>query len=151
MRFDKVDHLSIFTVCKILTLSISDWVIFYYLLVSVSWNSLCKAVIGNLFYVVHHAIQQPLDIDFYFAPQTKSVHAFVHPYVGKHRLYNAHSQWIYLTPLLGLNFFHHCLWYVFARCIRIIGKMPSFSILILQTLGSEITAPAIGFGRYISS
>jgi hypothetical protein len=53
-----------------------------------AWSNLCKAVIGNLFYVVYHAIQQPLDINFYLAPQAKLVHSFVLPYVGKYRLYN---------------------------------------------------------------
>jgi hypothetical protein len=31
-------------------------------------TTLCKTVIGNFFYVVYHAVKQPLDIYFYLAP-----------------------------------------------------------------------------------
>ena len=100
---------------------------------------------------MYYAIQQPLDIYLYLAPQTKFVHAFVHTYVGKYRFNNGDSLGIYLTPLLGLDLFDHCLRYVIARCIHIVGKMALLRIFILQTLGSELTALAIGFVGYIPS
>jgi hypothetical protein len=68
IRFDKPDHLSVFKISTILPFLISDSVKFYCLLLPITWYSLCETVISNLFYVVHHAIQQPLDIDFYLAP-----------------------------------------------------------------------------------
>ena len=62
------------TVCRYLkflkfyVFSESCELLFCYRLLFLAWYNLCKAVIGNFFYVVHHTIKKPLDIDFYFAP-----------------------------------------------------------------------------------
>jgi hypothetical protein len=69
--------------CKILCFSVSAVLLFYYRCLSVALYGLCKAVISQFFYVVHHTIKQPLDIDLYLSPLVKFVQPFVHPNVGK--------------------------------------------------------------------
>ena len=84
---------------------------------------------------MHHAIQQPLDIDFYLASQAKPVHAFVCANVGKYRFNNGDALGIDLATLRRLDLFDHGMGYV----------------LIAQTLGSELAAPAIFFTGAIPS
>ena len=71
--------------------------------------------------------------------------------VGKYRFYNSDSLGIVTATFLCLDLFDHCLGYVIARCIRIVGKMATFSILISETLGSELTMLAIFFPGSIAS
>ena len=42
-----------------------------------------KAVVCDLPYIMNHAIEQPLDIYFDLAPQSKAIHPLVCPDVGK--------------------------------------------------------------------
>jgi hypothetical protein len=58
---------------KILPFWVDDLVIFYYLRRLTARHILFKSIIINLFYVVHHAIKQPLDIDFYFSSEGKPI------------------------------------------------------------------------------
>ena len=75
----------------------------------------------------------------------------MHANVGKYRLNNADSLWIDFAPLLCLDLFDHCMGYIVTRCIHIICKMALLRIFVLETLGSELTASAIGFLGYIPS
>jgi hypothetical protein len=54
---------------------------------SLSFTLLCKPVVKDLFHVVNHAIEQPLDIHLDFSSQSESVQSFVGYDIGKDWFY----------------------------------------------------------------
>jgi hypothetical protein len=56
---------------------------------------------------LNHAIEQPLDISFDLAPQSKTIQALMCPDVGKDGLSYGYSPGIYLSPHLGINLSGH--------------------------------------------
>ena len=65
------------------------------------------AVVGDLPYVVNHAVEQPLDIYFDLAPQSKAIEAFVRSDVGKDRLGYGYSSRVDPASLLRINLAGH--------------------------------------------
>ena len=70
------------------------------------WFTLGKSIVGDLLYVVNHAIEQPLDIDFVFSSQRKSVQALVRPDIAKDGLGHPDTLRVDLAPLGGVNLGH---------------------------------------------
>ncbi len=73
------------------------------------FDLLCKPIIEDLFHVVNHAIQQPLDIDLGFSPEGESVQSLVSLDIGKNRFDKSQPLRIYLLPPLAINLGNHLL------------------------------------------
>jgi hypothetical protein len=65
--------------------------------------------VGDLFDVVYHAIQQPLDIDFYFSSEGISVQALVGSDVGKDGFGHCEALRVNLSPPFTINLAGHFL------------------------------------------
>lgn len=82
----------------------------FFLLSSPSLPShLSKAIIHDLFDVMDHAVQQPLDIYFDFAPEGKTVQALLSPEVGKNRFGYGEPLRVNLLSLVGIYLGGHSL------------------------------------------
>ena len=68
---------------------------------------LCKAVVCDFPYVVNHTIEQPLDIYFDLAPQSKPIQTLVCPDVGKDGFSYGYSARIDLASLLSIHLAGH--------------------------------------------
>ena len=68
-----------------------------------------EAIIRDLFYVVDHAIQEPLDIYFDFSPERKSVQALLSSDVGKNGFGRGETLRINLAPQFAINLAGHSL------------------------------------------
>ena len=66
-----------------------------------------KAVVCDFAYIVNHTIEQPLDIYFDLAPQSKAIQAFVCPDVGKDGLSYGYSARIDLASNLSIYLSSH--------------------------------------------
>ena len=74
---------------------------------SPSFNVLCKPIIEDLFHVVNHTIQQPLDIDLGFSSQGESIQSLVRLDIGKNGFDESQALRIYLASPLAINLCDH--------------------------------------------
>ena len=68
-----------------------------------------EAIIRDLFYVVYHAVQEPLDIYFDFSPKSKPVKALLSSDVGKDGFGHGEPLWVNLPPPFTINLAGHSL------------------------------------------
>lgn len=66
-----------------------------------------EAIICDLLYIVNHAVQEPLDIDFDFSSEGKSVQALVGSDIGKYGFGRSEALRIDLSPQFTINFAGH--------------------------------------------
>ena len=79
----------------------------YFRYLALIWFTLGKSIVGDLLYVMNHAVEQPLDVHFGFSSQRKSVQALVRPDIAKDGLRHPDTLRVDLTPLGGVNLRHH--------------------------------------------
>ena len=104
--------------------------------------------IGNLFDVVHHALQVPLGVDFALAAKREAIQLFVVPDIGKHGLDRAHSCALSASTLFAvdgaLHQFGGLMWagLVFVED----GHLPHYRRLwCAQALRAKLTGLAVAF------
>ena len=66
-------------------------------------------MIGQFLDVMHHAIQQPLDIHLDLPAQGEPIHPLLSPDVGKHRLHHPQSFLVLPSAVIGVDLLHHVL------------------------------------------
>jgi hypothetical protein len=66
-----------------------------------------EAIIGDLLYIVNHAVQEPLDIYFDFFSEGKPVQALVSSDVGKDRFGHREALRVNLAPQFTVNLAGH--------------------------------------------
>ncbi len=66
-------------------------------------------MILDLFDVMNHAVQQPLDIHFDFSPKGKTVQAFLGSDIGKNRFGYSEPLRVNLSSYLGVDLGGHSL------------------------------------------
>ena len=70
-------------------------------------NPLCHGKVHDLFDIVHHAIKHPLDVNFDFASERKTIQALLGFNIGENRLHNGKALRIYFAPLVTVDFVLH--------------------------------------------
>ena len=66
-------------------------------------------MIFDLFDVMNHAVQQPLDIHFDFAPEGKTIQTFLSPDIGKNWFDYGEPLRVNLSSCLGVDLGGHSL------------------------------------------
>jgi hypothetical protein len=112
---------------------------------------LIKAIVGDLFDVVHHAIQQPLDIYFGFSSESKAIQALVGSDVGKDRFGHGKPLWINLSPQFTVDLTGHSPGKVGEFHRNRYTQIFSFALFISDTLQSHGTTLAILFLCHIDA
>ena len=70
-------------------------------------TSLSCCIVGYFLYVVYHAVEHPLNVNFNLTSEGKSIHPLLSSYIGKHWLHYGHALWINFAAFFTIYLFKH--------------------------------------------
>ena len=114
-------------------------------------TSLSCCIVGYFLYVVYHAVEHPLNVNFNLTSEGKSIHPLLSSYIGKHWFHYGHALWINLAAFFTIYLFKHGFRKIILLCTDGNIYCATFGIFSRNSPACQWTAAAIFCIRHVST